>query len=99
MLVFRLTVLLSGLVRELKGVNIDFCADVNASKRKKMYNVLRRIRQDLGPLFVAWEAIMHVYILFYLTFHWTNWLVWGYTAFELSMFVYLLTQKIHKKRG
>lgn len=40
--------------------------------------------------FVAFEAFMHVYLLIYLTLNWTNLLIWGFTAFELSMFLFLL---------
>ena len=49
------------------------------------------LRDIAAAAFVLFEACMHVYLLFYLTFvNWTNLLIWGFTAFELSMFLFLL---------
>lgn len=60
------------------------------------------IKKYLGPAFIAFEAIMHVYILAYLTLNWTNLLIWAFTAFELTMFIYLFltgrNKKEHKRK-
>lgn len=51
------------------------------------------IKDNVGPAFVFFEAAMHVYLVIYLTLNWTNFLVWGFTIFELSMFIYLLVKR------
>lgn len=50
-------------------------------------------KKYLGPAFVLIEAVMHVYLVIYLTFNWTNWLLWAFTVFEMSMFIYLLATR------
>lgn len=54
-------------------------------------------KNNLGPAFVFFEAGMHVYLVIYLSYHWTNILVWGFTVFELSMFIYLLVKRHYQK--
>lgn len=56
----------------------------------------RWLKKYLGPAFVMFEAVMHVYLTIYLFFNWTNFLIWAFTAFEMSMFIYLLVA--HKKK-
>lgn len=62
-----------------------------------MKKLWRKYKEFLGPAFIAFEALMHVYLVLYLTTHWTNWLVWSYTVFELTMFIYLLVTR--RKKG
>lgn len=61
-----------------------------------------RIKDLMGPAFVILELVMHVYLSIYLTFHWTNWTIWGFTAFETLGFIYLLiigqAKHHHKKQ-
>ena len=64
---------------------------MNAEKTKEW------IKENLGPAFVFFEAAMHVYLVIYLSFNWTNWLVWGFTVFELIMFIYLLVKRHYQK--
>lgn len=64
-----------------------------------MIELFKRHREYIGPAFVAFEAAMHVYLVIYLTFHWTNWAIWLFTAFELSMFLYLLVTGRKKKES
>ncbi len=54
------------------------------------------IKDNLGPAFVMLEAGMHIYLAIYLTFNWTNLAIWGFTVFEMIMFIYLL---VHRKKG
>jgi uncharacterized protein (DUF983 family) len=51
------------------------------------------IKKYLGPAFVILEAVMHVYLAIYLTLNWTNWPIWAFTVFEMSMFIYLLVTR------
>lgn len=55
-----------------------------------MRSLLKTIRSQAGPAFVMLELVMHIYLSVYLTFHWTNLTIWGFTAFETVGFVYLL---------
>lgn len=54
------------------------------------------IKRYMGPLFVLFEAGMHIYLTIYLLFNWTNLAIWLFTAFEMSMFIYLL---LTRKKG
>lgn len=55
-----------------------------------MTKMLELFKQYLGPLFVLFEAGMHIYLTFYLATHWANWPLFLFTAFEMTMFAYLL---------
>jgi hypothetical protein len=58
-----------------------------------MKKILKWVKQYLGPLFVLFEAGMHVYLTFYLATHWANLPLFLFTAFEMTMFVYLLVTR------
>lgn len=58
-----------------------------------MKKMLKWVKKYLGPAFVLLEALMHVYLAVYLTLHWTNWPIWAFTVFEMSMFIYLLVTR------
>jgi hypothetical protein len=60
------------------------------------HKVLKWVKEYLGPLFVLFEAGMHIYLTVYLALHWANWPIWLFTAFEMTMFIYLL---INRKKG
>lgn len=62
-----------------------------------MKKVLKWLKKYLGPLFVLFEAGMHIYLATYLFFNWANLAIWLYTVFEMSMFLYLLATR--KKGG
>ena len=57
---------------------------------------LRWVKEYLGPLFVLFEAGMHIYLTIYLFFNWTNLAIWLFTLFETVMFIYLLK---NRKKG
>lgn len=61
--------------------------------------VIDVVKRQIGPAFVALELVMHLYLSVYLTFHWTNWTIWGFTAFETVGFIYLLAVGRKKKSG
>lgn len=67
------------------------------SMRSLVSSLLRRYRDWLGPAFVAFEAVMHVYLAIYLTINWTNLAIWAFTVFELTMFIYLFITGRDKK--
>lgn len=46
----------------------------------------------LGPTFVAFEAVMHVYLAIYLITQGSNIPVIAFTLFEMIMFFYLLVE-------
>lgn len=56
-------------------------------------SLLKRHKQYLGPSFVIFETMMHIYLAIYLTLNWTNWPIWLFTIFELVMFIYLLLNR------
>ena len=47
----------------------------------------------LGPLFIAFEAVMHVYLVGYLVLEKASLLAIGFTIFELTMFCWLLIER------
>lgn len=58
-----------------------------------MKKLWAKYRKFVSPAFLVFEAVMHLYLVIYLTFNWTNWLVWSFTALELAMFIYILFDK------
>lgn len=69
-----------------------------------MHFLVKSLKSQFGPAFVLLELVMHIYLSAYLTFHWTNWTIWGFTAFETVGFIYLLAtgrnkeEKSHMRR-
>lgn len=53
----------------------------------------------LGPAFVAFEAVMHVYIAVYLIMQQSNIPVIAFTLFEMVMFFYLLVENRMRKNA
>lgn len=53
-------------------------------------NLFKKHKDPIGAVFIAFEAVMHIYLAVYLTINWTNLLIWGFTVFELTMFIRLL---------
>lgn len=54
----------------------------------------RNYKKLIGSTFVLFEMFMHWYLLYYLIFvNQSNLAVIGFTAFELSMFIFLLVNK------
>lgn len=58
---------------------------------------MNKVKKWLGPAFVSFEAVMHLYLAYYLTVNWTNLAIWGFTIFELTMFIYLLKNDLRTK--
>lgn len=54
----------------------------------------------LGPTFVAFEAVMHVYLTIYLVVIRASIPAIAFTIFELSMFIYLLVERkiLHRNK-
>lgn len=63
---------------------------------EKIRELWKEYKEHIGPAFVLFEAAMHVYLVIYLSVNWTNLLIWGFTVFELTMFIYLLKNRRNK---
>ena len=70
------------------GNELSHYCDLSIAERAKV--LWKRNQKYLGPAFVAFEAAMHVYLVIYRIVIGANIPVIGFTAFELTMFIYLL---------
>lgn len=52
----------------------------------------------LGPAFIAFEACMHIYLVVYLIAIKASIPAIGFTAFELTMFIYILVERRRNAR-